>query len=207
MTFTQINILAFIELLGVLAFAFTGIIEARKKSMDIIGVYTVSMITAFGGGTLRDVMIGQYPLYWVQHSGFALMLLGFSIAATPLPAKFYQHPKISKVFVILDALGLGLFSSAGASIAHHAGCDFYISVLMGVVTGVFGGIMRDIICNEIPNVFRRNELYATCAVLGSVVFLICLYIGVNELPATLAGLTFTATLRLVSVKYGVKLPI
>ncbi len=207
MNFTQINALALIELLGVLAFAFTGIIEARKKGMDIIGVYTVSMITAFGGGTLRDMMIGQYPLYWVQHSAYALMLLGFSIAATPLPAKFYQNPKVTKIFVILDALGLGLFSTAGASIAHHAGCDFYISALMGVVTGVFGGIMRDIICNEIPNVFRRNELYATCAALGSMVFLMCLYTGLNELPATLIGLTFTAVLRLVSVKYRVKLPI
>jgi uncharacterized membrane protein YeiH len=204
---TQINILALIELLGVLAFAFTGIIEARKKDMDIIGVYTVSMITAFGGGTLRDVMIGQYPLYWVQHSGYALMLLGFSIAATPLPAKFYQNPKVSQMFAILDALGLGLFSTAGASIAHHAGCDFYISVLMGVVTGVFGGIMRDIICNEIPNVFRRNELYATCAALGSLVFLIGVHLGLDELTATLAGLIFTATLRLASVKYQLRLPI
>ena len=207
MIFTQTNVLALIELLGVLAFAFTGIIEARKKGMDIIGVYTVSMITAFGGGTLRDVMIGHYPLYWVQHSAYALMLLGFSIAATPLPAKFYQNPKVNKVFVILDALGLGLFSTAGASMAQQAGCDFYICILMGVVTGVFGGIMRDIICNEIPNVFRRNELYATCAALGSLVFLICLSAGFDELPAILAGLTFTATLRLVSVKYQLKLPI
>ena len=207
MIFTQTNILALIELLGVLAFAFTGIIEARKKSMDIIGVYTVSMITAFGGGTLRDIMIGHYPLYWVQHSAYALMLLGFSIAATPLPAKFYQNPKVSKVFVVLDALGLGLFSTAGASMAQQAGCDFYICILMGVVTGVFGGIMRDIICNEIPNVFRRDELYATCAALGSLVYLICLYTGLNELSATLAGLSSTATLRLVSVKYQLKLPI
>lgn len=207
MTFSQINVLALIEFLGVLAFAFTGIIEARKKDMDIIGVYTVSMITAFGGGTLRDIMIGHYPLYWVEHSFYALLLLVFSVAATPLSTSFYQNPKVSKIFVILDALGLGLFCTAGASLAHYAGCDFYISMLMGVVTGVFGGIMRDIICNEIPNVFRRNELYATCAALGSLVFLISLHLGLSELTAILAGLISTATLRLASIKYQLRLPI
>ena len=204
--FSQLNALVIIELLGVLAFAFTGIIEARKKGMDIIGVYTVSMITAFGGGTVRDLMIGHYPLYWVQHSSYALMLLGFVIVAAPLPANFYENPRLTKTFVVLDALGLGFFSTAGASIAHQAGCDFYIAMLLGAVTGVFGGIIRDIICNEIPDVFRRNELYATCAVLGSAVFLICVYLGVDALPATIAGITFTTILRLVSVKYRVMLP-
>jgi uncharacterized membrane protein YeiH len=204
--FSQTNALALVELLGVLAFAFTGIIEARKKGMDLIGVYTVSMITAFGGGTVRDLMIGHYPLYWVQHSGYALMLLGFAIATAPLSAVFYENPSVTKVFVTLDALGLGLFSTIGASMAHLVGCDFYISMLLGVVTGVFGGIIRDIICNEIPNVFRRNELYATCAALGSTVFLICLYLGVDELPSMLVGIAFTTALRLISIKYLVKLP-
>lgn len=206
MIFSQAHALALVELLGVLAFAFTGIIEARKKNMDLIGVYTVSMITAFGGGTVRDLMIGHYPLYWVQHSGYALILLGFAVAAAPLSSSFYENPQVTKIFIVLDALGLGLFSAVGAGVAHQAGCDFYISMLLGVVTGVFGGVIRDIICNEIPNVFRRNELYATCAVFGSAVFLICLYLSVDELSATLISIALTATLRLASVKYRVKLP-
>lgn len=206
MIFSQTNALALAELLGVLAFAFTGIIEARKKGMDLIGVYTVSMITAFGGGTVRDLMIGHYPLYWVQHSSYALMLLGFAIATAPLSAVFYENPSVTKVFVTLDALGLGLFSTVGASMAHRVGCDFYISMLLGVVTGVFGGIIRDIICNEIPNVFRRNELYATCAALGSTVFLIGIYLGLDELSATLFGIASTTVLRITSIKYRVKLP-
>jgi uncharacterized membrane protein YeiH len=204
--FSQAHALALIELLGVLAFAFTGIIEARKKNMDLIGVYTVSMITAFGGGTVRDLMIGHYPLYWVQHSGYALILLGFAVAAASLSSSFYENPHVAKIFILLDALGLGLFSAIGAGVAHQAGCDFYISMLLGVVTGVFGGVIRDIICNEIPNVFRRNELYATCAIFGSAVFLICLYLSVNQLTATLISIAFVATLRLASVKYRVKLP-
>ena len=206
MIFSQTNALNTVELFGIIAFAFTGIIEARKKGMDIIGVYTVSMITAFGGGTIRDLMIGHYPLYWVQHSGYALILLGFSIATAPLSTVFYENPRVTKVFVVLDALGLGLFSTVGASMAYQEGCDFYISMLLGVVTGVFGGIIRDIICNEIPNVFRRNELYATCAALGSAVFLICLYLGIDELPSTLVGISLTVMLRIASIKYKVKLP-
>jgi uncharacterized membrane protein YeiH len=200
------NSIVLVELLGVLAFAFTGIIEARKKGMDLVGVYTVSMITAFGGGTVRDLLIGHYPLYWIEHSGYALMLLGFAVASAPLATAVYENPRAADAFEVLDALGLGLFSTAGASVAHQAGCDFYMAMLLGVVTGVFGGIIRDIICNEIPNVFRRNELYATCAVLGSAMFLGGLQLGVRAIPATLAGIAVTVMLRLVSVKYRIKLP-
>ena len=161
------NSIVLVELLGVLAFAFTGIIEARKKGMDLVGVYTVSMITAFGGGTIRDLLIGNYPLYWIEHSSYAIMLLGFTVASLLLGAAFYENKQVNNAFEALDTLGLGLFSTAGASVAQQAGCDFYISLLLGVVTAVFGGIFRDIDCNEIPKVFHRNELYATCALVGS----------------------------------------
>ena len=200
------NSIALVELLGVLAFAFTGIIEARKKGMDLIGVYTVSMIAAFGGGTIRDLLIGNYPLYWITHSGYALMLLGFAIASSLLGATFYENPRVNNAFEVLDTLGLGLFSTAGASVAQQAGCDFYISLLLGAVTAVFGGVLRDIVCNEIPKVFRRNELYATCAFVGSFVFLVSLQMGANALAAMLVGVLATVLLRLISVKYRIRLP-
>ena len=200
------NSIALVELLGVLAFAFTGIIEARKKGMDLIGVYTVSMIAAFGGGTIRDLLIGNYPLYWITHSAYALMLLGFAIASSLLGATFYDNPRVNNAFEVLDTLGLGLFSTAGASVAQQAGCDFYISLLLGAVTAVFGGVLRDIVCNEIPKVFRRNELYATCAFVGSFVFLVSLQLGLNALAAMLVGVLATVLLRLISVKYRIRLP-
>jgi uncharacterized membrane protein YeiH len=201
------NSIALIELLGVLAFAFTGIIEARKKGMDLIGVYTVSMIAAFGGGTIRDLLIGNYPLFWIEHSGYAIMLFGFALASASLGAKFYDNSKVNNAFEVLDTIGLGLFCTAGASVANQAGCDFYISMLLGVVTAIFGGIFRDIICNEIPKVFQRNELYATCAAFGSTVFLVSLQLGLNSLPAMLAGVLATVLLRFISVKYRIRLPI
>ena len=201
------NSIAIVELLGVLAFAFTGIIEARKKGMDLIGVYTVSMIAAFGGGTIRDILIGNYPLFWIAHSGYAIMLFGFALASASLGATFYDNPKVHNAFEVLDTLGLGLFCTAGASVAHQAGSDFYISMLLGVVTAIFGGIFRDIICNEIPKVFQRNELYATCAAFGSAVFLLGLKFELDALPAMLAGVLATVLLRFVSVKYKIRLPI
>jgi uncharacterized membrane protein YeiH len=201
------NSIAIVELLGVLAFAFTGIIEARKKGMDLIGVYTVSMIAAFGGGTIRDLLIGNYPLFWIEHSGYAIMLFGFALASASLGATFYDNPKVHNAFEVLDTLGLGLFCTAGASLAHEAGCDFYISMLLGMVTAIFGGIFRDIICNEIPKVFQRNELYATCAAFGSTMFLLSLQLGLSPLPAMLAGTLATIGLRFLSVKYTIKLPL
>lgn len=200
------NLFLLVELLGVLAFAFTGIIEARKKGMDLIGVYTVSMITAFGGGTVRDSLLGHYPLFWIEHSAYALILFGFALASTPLTSTFYGNRRVANTFNVLDALGLGLFSASGANVAHQAGCDFHIAMLLGAMTAIFGGILRDIICNEIPNVLRRSELYATCALLGSAVFLIALE-WTRDIPiATLTGITATFTLRLLSVKYRITLP-
>ena len=200
------NSIALVELLGVLAFAFTGIIEARKKGMDLIGVYTVSMIAAFGGGTIRDILIGHYPLYWIAHSDYALILLGFAVASSMLGAAFYENKQVNNAFEVFDTLGLGLFATVGDSVAQQAGCDFYISLLLGVVTAIFGGIFRDIICNEIRKVFHRNELYATCAAFGSLVFLICLQSSLKSLAAMLAGVLATVLLRLISVKYKIRLP-
>jgi uncharacterized membrane protein YeiH len=204
--FSVTNSIAIVELLGVLTFAFTGIIEARKKGMDLVGVYTVSMIAAFGGGTIRDILIGHYPLFWIAHSGFALILFGFALASSLLGAAFYENKQVNNAFEVLDTLGLGLYSTVGASVALQAGCDFYISLLLGVATAVFGGVLRDIVCNEIPKVFHRNELYATCAMVGSLVFLTSLKFGLNALAAMLAGVLATVLLRFFSVKYKIRLP-
>ena len=134
------------------------------------------------------------------------MLLGFALASSLLGAAFYENKQVNNAFEVLDTLGMGLFATAGASVAQQAGCDFYISLLFGAVTAVFGGVLRDIVCNEIPKVFRRNELYATCALVGSFVFLVSIQFELNMLPAMLAGALATVLLRLISVKYRIRLP-
>jgi uncharacterized membrane protein YeiH len=196
-----------IEIIGIIAFALTGIYEARKKGMDIIGVYAVAMITAFGGGSLRDVILNRYPLFWVEHYGFTVLLLGLSVATVLVIRNFFAINRFVKAVLVLDALGLGLFSASGASVANQQGNYWFISALLGVTTGVFGGVMRDIICNEIPHVFTRTELYATCAFAGACAYLVIVSFGGNEIAAVLACIAITFVLRLLAIRYKITLPI
>jgi len=196
-----------IEVIGIIAFALTGIYEARKKGMDLIGVYTVAMITAFGGGSLRDLILDRHPLFWVEHYGYAVLLLGLSIVSVLVIRNFFAVNRIVKAVLVLDALGLGLFSASGASVANQAGTSWYISVLLGVTTGVFGGVMRDIICNEIPHVFTRTELYATCAFAGACSYLAIYSTTANEGAAVTACIAVTFVLRMLAIRYKIRLPI
>jgi len=196
-----------IEVIGIIAFALTGIYEARKKGMDIIGVYAVAMITAFGGGSLRDVILNRYPLFWVEHYGYTVLLLGLSIGSVLVIRNFFAINRIVKSVVVLDALGLGLFSASGASVANQAGAHWYISVLLGVTTGVFGGVMRDIICNEIPHVFTRTELYATCAFAGACSYLVIFATTSNEVAAVITCIAVTFVLRMMAIRYKIRLPL
>jgi len=196
-----------IEVIGIIAFALTGIYEARKKGMDIIGVYAVAMITAFGGGTLRDFILNRHPLFWIEHYGYTILLLGLSIVSVLVIKNFFAMNRIVKVVVVLDALGLGLFSASGASVANQAGAHWYISALLGVTTGVFGGVMRDIICNEIPHVFTRTELYATCAFAGACSYLIIYSTTGNEAAAVTACIAVTFVLRMLAIRYKIRLPL
>lgn len=196
-----------IEVIGIIAFALTGIYEARKKGMDIIGVYAVAMITAFGGGSLRDVILDRYPLFWVEHYGYAALLLALSIAVVLVIRNFYAINRFVKAVLVLDALGLGLFSASGASVAVHQGTHWFIAALLGVTTGVFGGVLRDIICNEIPHVFTRTELYATCAFAGACSYLVIFTAGGSEVSAVLACIAVTFVLRMLAIRYKIRLPI
>ena len=196
-----------IEVIGIIAFALTGIYEARKKGMDIIGVYAVAMITAFGGGSLRDVVLDRHPLFWVEHYGYTMFLLGLSIASVLMIRNFFAINRFVKAVVVLDALGLGLFSASGAPVAEAQGAHWFVSALLGVATGVFGGVMRDIICNEIPHVFTRTELYATCAFAGACSYLIIFSAGGSEISAVLACIGVTFFLRMLAIRYNIRLPI
>ena len=196
-----------IEVLGIIAFALTGIYEARKKGMDIVGVYTVAMITAFGGGSLRDIILNRRPLFWVEHSEYAMLLLILSVLVV-LAMDTIMHRSNMLAFVLaLDALALGLFSASGASIANQLGCAVFVSSLLGVITGVFGGVMRDIICNEIPTVFQRTELYATCSFIGAWAYLLTVKAISNEIIGVLACIIVTFFLRMAAIRYKIRLPI
>ncbi len=196
-----------IEVLGIIAFALTGYYSARKKGMDLIGVYSLGMVTALGGGSLRDIILNRHPLFWIQHYEYAVLLLALAIVSSLLAQEFFEGKGMVNVVLALDALGLGSFSASGASVADQLGCSLFISSLLGVITGVFGGVMRDVVCNEIPYVFQRTELYATCAFLGAWVYLGVVYTGGSDISAVTACIAATFILRMFAMRYKIRLPI
>lgn len=195
-----------IEVLGIIAFALTGIYEARKKGMDIIGVYSVAMITAFGGGSLRDLILDRHPLFWIEHYEYAVLVLVLSIGAAVAIVDIFNKKTAVLLVLTLDALGLGFFSATGASVADKLGCAPFVSSLLGVTTGVFGGVMRDMICNEVPYVFQRTELYATCSFIGTWCYLAVAYGRGSEVMALAACIVVTFILRMFAIRYKIKLP-
>lgn len=196
-----------IEVIGIFAFALSGILEARKKGMDLVGVYAVGMVTAFGGGTIRDLVLGRHPLFWVEHYGYPIILLLLSFLAGFIVRQLTEHVRVMTTVLVLDALGLGLFAASGASVALQAGTHPFIASLIGVMTGVFGGVMRDIICNEIPYVFQRTELYATCAFAGAWSYLLVTGTGGGEFAAVMSCILITFVLRLFAIRFKIRLPV
>jgi uncharacterized membrane protein YeiH len=204
------DILKLIEVTGVLAFGMTGIFEARRLKMDIVGVYSVAMITAFGGGTVRDLFLQRSPLFWIQNWPYDAALLVLSLISI-LVLKQIRNKKgkgLLMVVTVFDALGLGLFSVLGSEYSLQVyPKSYFIAVLMGVITGCFGGVIRDIVGNKVPTVFKKSQLYATCSLAGCVMYIL---LGWTGLPAAVSIPISTAVvfaIRMLAVKYNVSLPV
>ncbi|KAB8141289.1 trimeric intracellular cation channel family protein [Chloroflexia bacterium SDU3-3] len=196
-----------IEIVGTLAFAWSGIIEARKKQMDLVGLYSVAMITAIGGGTVRDILIDQYPLFWIAQPEYPMMIFILCLVAALFRQRSFSRPWAQRGVLILDALGVGLFTATGCYRAYQAGTGVFVAILMGVVTCVFGGVVRDIICNEVPVVFQRSELYATCSFIGGALYMGVILLGGDPMAATLGCILTVTALRIAAMRYRLTLPI
>ncbi len=133
-------------------FAISGALTAGRKSMDLFGVVVVAVITAIGGGTVRDVLLDAHPVFWIQDPTYLIVILA-ATAATLLYARFRRPPQAS--LLVADAFGLAVFTFIGAQMAYSAGVSDLIVVLMGTITGVAGGVMRDVLCAEVPLILRR----------------------------------------------------
>jgi uncharacterized membrane protein YeiH len=192
-----------IEITAVLVAAFSGFIEARRKRMDLVGVFTVAFIAAFGGGTLRDILLDRRPLFWVEHQEYAILIFVLALMASPL-MKTLRHIVSERLIVIADAFGLGLFSVAGVSSALEAHMPIFIASMMGVITGIFGGVLRDIVCNEVPMVFRDGKPYAICAFVGCWLFLLMEMYGFPREFALWSSAFFISGLRLLTWRFNVQ---
>jgi uncharacterized membrane protein YeiH len=197
------RLVTIIEITAVLVAAFSGFIEARRKRMDLVGVFTVAFIAAFGGGTLRDILLDKRPLFWVQHQEYAILIFVLALVASPL-MRTLRHRVSERMIVIADAVGLGLFSVAGVVSAQDAHMPLFIASMMGVITGIFGGVLRDIVCNEVPMVFRDGKPYAICAFIGNWLFLLMGMYGFPREFALWSSAFFISGLRLLTWKFDLR---
>ncbi len=193
-----------IELLGILAFALSGVIEARRKSMDFVGSYAIAFMTALGGGTLRDLLLGKQPV-WVIRQEYPIMIVVVVIGALMM-FRVRKFELTEHTIAVPDGLGLGLFSASGCASAFDMGLPPFICLLMGVITATFGGVLRDIACNEIPVIFRRTELYATCSFFAAAAYWGGRLLGADHIISALAGIVIALTLRMLALKYHLRLP-
>ncbi len=196
------NILFILTYIAVIASAISGALEARKNEMDIVGAVTISFVAAFGGGTIRDVLLGRTPIFWVIDP-----LLSIVTFFVTLITFYWFHNFPIHLLNVPDAIGLSVFSILGATYAMQLNLSDVVAVLMGVVTGIFGGVLRDLFCNRVPNVFRHStELYATCSFIGTWVFIFLTWLQINALIASIIGGFTIFILRLLSVRFKIALP-
>ncbi|MCW8086253.1 trimeric intracellular cation channel family protein [Sabulicella glaciei] len=194
--------LRWLDLAGIAVFAASGALVASRKQMDVVGFVVIACITGIGGGTLRDLLLGRTPVFWLR----APELLGVAAAVAVLV--FVAAHRVENRFRALlwaDAVGLSLYAVLGAEIALMAGADPWAAVLLGVMTASFGGILRDVICNEVPLLLRR-EIYLTAAALGAATFVALRLEGVWREPAFVAGALACFLLRAASLLRGWSLP-
>ena len=183
--------------IGITVEAMTGALAAGERRMDLIGVLVVATVTAFGGGAVRDILIGRYPLIWVAKPELLLLT---SIAALVMVAIARFARQLEKTFLALDALGLATFTIIGAQRAMDAGHGLAVASIMGVITGVAGGILRDMLCNRIPLAFR-SELYATVSIVAVWLFLIVDHLGVADALSIPITLVFGFAFRMLALRF------
>lgn len=199
--FLDIQFITIIDFIGTFAFAISGIRLASAKKFDWFGAYVVGVVTAVGGGTLRDMMLDVTP-FWMQN-GFYLVVSAFALLFVILFSKYLVH--LNNTIFIFDAIGLGLFTVVGIEKSLDFEFPMWVAIIMGTLTGAAGGILRDTLINEVPLVFR-SDLYAIACVFGGFVYWICMKLGCPEIPTQIIAALSVIVLRMVAAKYHIHLP-
>jgi uncharacterized membrane protein YeiH len=195
-------LLYWVGLAAVAVNALTGVLDAGRKQMDLVGVVMVGTATALGGGTVRDILL-QRPVFWLSDQIYLIvavattLIVFFAVRGLRLPPR---------LFLIPDAIGLALFTVVGTQISLQAGAPWLAASLLGVITGVVGGVVRDVLCNEVPLIFVRGELYATAAWIGSIVLIGLQALGVSAVISAWAGMATVLAVRLAAMAFKITLP-
>jgi len=192
-----------IETTAVVSSAIFGILLATRNRMDFVGLFSVACAVAFGGGTLRDLFLDRTPLFWVKNPQYPMIVFGLALIGAIVPR--WMH-RLEPLMSVPDAIGLGLFTIVGTRFAVDAGCHPFVAVLIGVLTGTFGGVIGEIICNEVPSLFRSAPLCATCAFSGAVLYLVLNRIGLTEAWSTPISAASIVLFRLAAIRWDLRLP-
>ncbi len=196
------NLLYWIGLAAVAVNALTGVLDAGRKRMDLVGAVMVGMATALGGGTVRDILL-QRPVFWLSDQSYLLAALATTVVVFFAVRKL-QLP--SRLFLIPDAIGLALFTVVGTQIALDWHAPWLAASLLGMTTGVVGGVLRDVLCNEVPLIFVRGELYASAAWAGALVLIGLQALAVSAVTAAWAGMAAVLGIRLAAMAFRITLP-
>jgi|TARA_Y100000782_G_scaffold105490_1_gene125539 uncharacterized membrane protein YeiH len=196
-------VLTSVYLIAIIAEAMSGALAAGRRNMDLFGVAVIAFLTALGGGTVRDILLGNFPVTWTQHPSYIYMTLTGGLVTIAI-ARFMRH--LRQLFLVLDAIGLVAFTIIGCNVALELGYEPIVMVMSGITTGIFGGIIRDIMCGRVPQVLRR-EIYACVSLVVAVLYLFLLRQGVDEGVTQLAAFSVGLLLRMVAIRWRVSLPV
>ena len=198
----QFNLLLVIYLIAITAEAMSGALAAGQRNMDFFGVIVIAFVTALGGGTIRDVVLGNFPIGWTQHPEYVYLVILAGVMTTVL-ARFMHHMK--SVFLALDAMGLVAFSLIGCNVALQLDYPVVVMIMAGMLTGISGGVLRDVLCNQVPVVFCR-ELYASVSLVVCVLFLALRSAGFDNDFNTVLCFILGFGFRMLALRFSWKLP-
>ena len=191
-----------IDILGTIAFAISGVLVAMEKKLDLFGVLIIAFVTAVGGGTLRDMLIGNTPVVWMRESVYIFTILGTVIFAILF---VNQLKYLRKTLFLFDTIGIGLFTMVGIEKGLSAELMPIMCIILGTITASFGGVIRDILCNEIPVIFHK-EIYATACILGGVSYFLLIQLPIDGAYAYIVAILIIILVRILAVKFHIALP-
>lgn len=198
----ELSLFNIMDILGTIAFAISGALSAMNRRLDIFGIFIIAFVTAIGGGTIRDVLIGNTPVSWMENIVYVYLIGVVTIFAIVFRNKLNY---LKKSLFLFDTIGLGVFTITGVEVGIQNGLNPIISVALGAMTGTFGGVIRDILCNEIPVIFRK-EIYATACLIGALAYIILYKLEVDADIIYLVTSLTVISIRLIVVKYHLTLP-
>jgi uncharacterized membrane protein YeiH len=196
------NFTVIIDFLGTFAFAISGIKLASGKNIDLLGAYLIGLVTAIGGGTIRDLLLDVTP-FWMLDSRYIIITGIALLAIILLKEKLF---KWGNTLFLFDAIGLGLFTIVGISKSYDANLSIWVCILMGTITGCLGGVMRDVLINEVPLLFRK-DIYALTCILGGIIYFMCLKLELQGFLPEIIGILTVIAFRIIAVKFHLKLPV